>query len=312
MPVRGPSPVEAERVAELIGRHWGVPLARLDYLPEGGGAYHWRAEGDDGARWFVTLDDLDDKPWLGPSRDQVAAGLARAYSAAAELRQTAGLAFVVAPALASSGQPLVPVDDRYTVSVFPHIEGVAGRWGEAVDGAERLGLVAMLAALHDAPAPPGVLRSDLDIPGREELADYAADVAARVARFERLAAQVGNLGGDESGLVMTHGEPHPGNLIRTDAGIALVDWDTVALARPERDLWMLEDGTGGTSAEYARLTGRPVDRDALALYRLRWQLSDMAAFTARLRHAAEDDPDAAWARAGLEATLADVEPRPYG
>ena len=42
-------------------------------------------------------------------------------------------------------------------------------------------------------------------------------------------------------LVITHGEPHPGNLIRTGNGLAMVDWDTVALAPRERDLWMLAD-----------------------------------------------------------------------
>ena len=41
---------------------------------------------------------------------------------------------------------------------------------------------------------------------------------------------------------MTHGEPHAGNVMRTDEGRLLVDWDTVALAPPERDLWMLVVG----------------------------------------------------------------------
>jgi spectinomycin phosphotransferase len=32
-------------------------------------------------------------------------------------------------------------------------------------------------------------------------------------------------------MVVTHGEPHPGNLIQTSAGLVLIDWDTVAVAR---------------------------------------------------------------------------------
>jgi aminoglycoside phosphotransferase (APT) family kinase protein len=36
---------------------------------------------------------------------------------------------------------------------------------------------------------------------------------------------------------LTHGEPHPGNVIGTDDGWLLVDWDTAAIAQPERDLW---------------------------------------------------------------------------
>ena len=36
--------------------------------------------------------------------------------------------------------------------------------------------------------------------------------------------------------VITQGEPHPGNVLRTLAGLRLIDWDVSALARPERDL----------------------------------------------------------------------------
>jgi len=37
----------------------------------------------------------------------------------------------------------------------------------------------------------------------------------------------------------------------------LLDWDTVGLAPPERDLWML---TGDALDQYAGLTGKPVNR----------------------------------------------------
>jgi spectinomycin phosphotransferase len=44
----------------------------------------------------------------------------------------------------------------------------------------------------------------------------------------------------ESGpVVVTHGEPHPGNILRAAGGLYLIDWDTVGLALPERDLWMV-------------------------------------------------------------------------
>ena len=43
-------------------------------------------------------------------------------------------------------------------------------------------------------------------------------------------------------LVVTHGEPHAGNVMRrSDGRHLLVDWDTVAVAPPERDLWMHMD-----------------------------------------------------------------------
>jgi thiamine kinase-like enzyme len=55
-----------------------------------------------------------------------------------------------------------------------------------------------------------------------------------MARFDDLLDRVREVGGP---YVITHGEPHPGNLLRTRAGLRLIDWDMTALARPERDLW---------------------------------------------------------------------------
>jgi len=112
-------------------------------------------------------------------------------------------------------------------------------------------------------------------------------------------------------MVVTHGEPHPGNLIRTRDTLALVDWDTVALARPERDLWMLDDSEGETRAAHQAITGRAPDPEALAAYRLTWALADVAAFTTRLRGEHERDADTEKALDGLHAILAGEEPSPY-
>ena len=55
-----------------------------------------------------------------------------------------------------------------------------------------------------------------------------------LARFDGLLDRVQKARGP---YVITHGEPHPGNLLRTLTGLRLIDWDMIALARPERDLW---------------------------------------------------------------------------
>ena len=49
----------------------------MEYVPEGGGSHHWRVS-EQGGLHFVTVDDLDDKEWLGGSRNAVFAGLRRA------------------------------------------------------------------------------------------------------------------------------------------------------------------------------------------------------------------------------------------
>src|SRR5207249_2255628 len=77
--------------------------------------------------------------------------------------------------------------------------------------------------------------------------------------------------------------PHGGNLIRTEDGLCLIDWDTVALAPPERDLWMLDDGTDAGLQAYTETTGHAIDRSGLDFYRLAWLVTDVAAFTTALR-----------------------------
>jgi spectinomycin phosphotransferase len=99
-----------------------------------------------------------------------------------------------------------------------------------------------------------------------------------------------------SAVVLTHGEPHPGNVIRVGARQMLVDWDTVGLAPPERDLWWVIGEAGPGARRYAELTGRAADPAVLSFYRLRWALDDISSFVDRLRaeHRRTADTEHAW------------------
>jgi spectinomycin phosphotransferase len=129
---------------------------------------------------------------------------------------------------------------------------------------------------------------------RAVLAAHAGEVSGWLATFDRLRAEVTDLDHD---LVITHGEPHPANLIWSGGDVFMIDWDTVGLAVPERDLWMLDDGTQDGFARYVESTGRAIDSAALDLYRLTWTLADLASFLPYLRSARETtaDTDKAWA-----------------
>jgi spectinomycin phosphotransferase len=116
----------------------------------------------------------------------------------------------------------------------------------------------------------------------ERLAQYDLLVSDVIGRLER--------------SVITHGEPHRANTIVTPEGVVLVDWDTVLIAPPERDLWWLAREDVGALAEYERQTAIRVDTAALDLYRLRWDLTDIALFTTQLLGPHNDDPESrtAW------------------
>jgi spectinomycin phosphotransferase len=322
-----------DAVAAALALHWDLVATRLDYLPEGGGAYHWLAATGDGGRWFVTVDDLDTKPWLGADRTGVFAGLAAAYRVAADLHD-GGLSFVVAPRPSTAGDATIRLHPRYSMAVLPFVEGRPGRWGDAIDHNGMSEVVDLLVMLHRSTRSarrarvrprriPG--RATLEValreldrpweggpfaePARHELARHFEVIAGALAASDRMAR---GLADAPAPPVVTHGEMHPGNLILTDEGLALVDWDTVALDRPERDLWFLDDPTGAARAAYEALTGDPIDPLALRYYGLAWALTDLAAFTARLRspHTRNADTERTWS--AVQLLLAGREPAPYG
>jgi spectinomycin phosphotransferase len=328
--VRGALPsVDVAQLQTILAREWRLADSELDYLPVGGGAYHWAATSPAGRR-FITVDDLDTKPWLGTDRDSAFAGLLGAYRTAHELWCGPARSVVVAPEPAGSGDCAYRICDRYSVAVFPFVAGEPGEWGDTVERAEKERLVSLLARLH-AIAPASARRhrlevadrprfeqllTELDRPwnsgpfadaARQELADHSGLIADWFGRFDELAAQLGPFE-----PVITHGEPHPGNLLRTADGIRLVDWDTVAVDRPERDLWMLEDGSGHATSVYEKLTGRVVDPNAITIYRLAWKLADLVAFTVQLYAPHDADPDTEKALWAVRTILAAQEPSPYG
>ena len=245
-----------------LAEGWRIDVAGLRYVPVGGGSYHWVVRDAAGRRWFVTADDLDDKAWLGPTRPAVMVGLVSAMETTLALRD-AGLEFVVAP-VPGCGEALVrPVGPRYAVAVFPFLDGSAGRWGEPLPAAERAVLTDMLAALHRS-APPAsarvaaiglARRAELDAALRNLGRPWRAGPFGEPARtlvagagdrfrglLEGFDRRAGALRAD--GFVITHGEPHPGNVMRVGPRRMLIDWDTVGLGPPERDLSMVTGETG--------------------------------------------------------------------
>ncbi|WP_239163192.1 phosphotransferase [Paractinoplanes rishiriensis] len=288
-------------------RHWGISDLSLEYRPVGAGSYHWSTP----THW-ITVDRAPGEAAF--------ARLDRALRTARGLR----LDFVVAPLPTDQDRVLVRVAPGWAMSVFPLIDGVAGEFGEHPPE-DRAAVTDLLIALHavplDGPAEadlPGsdLARTDLRLPGRDRLeaaladaaladaasgpwtsgpyaepvrqllAGHAATIRAWLAEFDDLAAAVRAAGTD---WVITHGEPHPGNILRTPTGLRMIDWDTVLVAPPERDLWMIPDQV----ARYAAGTGRAVTAAGLTLYRRWWALSDVTVYVTDLRRPHTAGGDAA-------------------
>ena len=90
----------------------------------------------------------------------------------------------------------------------------------------------------------------------------------------------------------------------------LIDWDTVGLAPPERDLWSLATETGDELRRYTELTGRPVDPAAIELYRVRWDLDDLSCFVRDLRAPHRRTPGTEHAWQALQTIITQITTHP--
>lgn len=324
-----PADIEDSEVRQAL-KAWGIDPVTWEYAPVGFGDYHWTATDTRERRWFVTVADLADKSWYGEGARAAFDGLRDAMDTAVALRgaEPHGLDFVVAPVRTADGETVRGVGAGHAVSVFPLVPGTPGHFGETLTAYDRGLVLDLLARLHRAAAPAsarvlppefatrpqleGALRElsrpwdgfgPYAEPARQLLAVHAAALRGRLDEFDR---RVRELRASDAPLVVTHGEPHPGNLLRAGERRLLLDWDTVGLAVPERDLWLVADGgaDGGDSlVRYEEATGRKPDPSALALYRLRWALNDVAEFLTWLHAPHGPTPDARQAWDALTGTV---------
>ncbi|HWW53397.1 MAG TPA: phosphotransferase [Acidimicrobiales bacterium] len=298
---------------------WLVHAEAAAYVPEGGGSHHWRLTDRRGESLFVTVDDLDDKDWMGQNRESVFNGLRRALGTAALLRDEAGLDFVVGPIASVDGEVVRRLGPRYAISVYPFLVGRSYPFGPHTDPERRGQVLDMVIALHGATAtaardarrdePAFGGRRDLEValehPDRPWEGGPFADVA-RLLVAEHAAALLEVVRGFDQLVeatrrtrttpVITHGEPHASNVMSVDGRIVLIDWDTVALGPPERDLWLIASEDGGEISRYQEASGRHIDSASMSLYRLRWYLDDVASAVRLFRrhHQQTEDTQRWW------------------
>jgi spectinomycin phosphotransferase/16S rRNA (guanine(1405)-N(7))-methyltransferase len=302
----------------VLNDRWRFTASSLEYQAVGFGSHHWLVTNAGGVRLFATVDDLAAKVRTADDTTDAAFGrLGRAFATALSLGTDAGLAFVVAPIPTSDGQVLARLTDRYSLVIHPYITGTqAALNDEFINDSDRRAVLDMLSQLHYAHAAKPLaddfvvphmdaLRSMLSEPcqtweggpyaerAHELLGAHAADLEVLVAAYDQLARRVASR---EDRLVITHGEPHAANVMRATGGLVLVDWDTVLLAPPERDLWDMADHDESILDVYASTSGVEIDREALSLYRLWYDLAEISGYLSLFRspHSETADTDESW------------------
>ena len=274
-----PTHVLDATVLSLVRTHLDDEVTAVEHVPVGFGAWHWRADGASGPRLFVTLDP--------PTPRHAAGTLEDTYAVAHALGRD--LPFVHAPVPTTSGAFTIPCGG----DLLSATRWLPGRRPERF-GPEAAALV---RALHDAD-PPG-LRAWTPLVGGDlvERLEGATSSQWRSGPFgeeARLAirSRLGAVGAwladyldlcaglDPSAYVATHGEPGVHNQWLTDDGLRIIDWESLLLAPPERDL---------LSPDAASLV--PHDPDRRRLFDLEWRLSEIDAYAEWLRdpHVGNDD-----------------------
>jgi hypothetical protein len=310
-----PAEVSDRALAGVLADRWSIDVDALSYRPLGFGSHHWELR-EGRRRWFLTVDDLDAKRRL--AKDGRAAALARLRAALATARDLAdaGLHFVVAPVPADDGAIVVGVDGRFVAALYPYIEGRASEGGDFASLSERLAVLDLVTQVHAAESRHA-LADDLSIamddqlhgaiddlgkawdsgpyaePARRLLDRHAVPLLGLLEHHHRLAAAALD---DRDRFVLTHGEPHPANTLVTAAGLRLIDWDTVLVAPPERDLWTVAGDDQRVLDAYTAATGTAVSAEVITCYRLSWDLNESALYIALLRneHTATADVAESW------------------
>jgi spectinomycin phosphotransferase len=283
----------------------------------GFGDHHWELTDSTGCRWFVTVAALTGG-WRGTAPAAGYADLRGAMDTVIALAG-AGLEFAVAPVPTAGGQALAPFGPEHAITVFPHLGGTCRDLSPELPPRDRPALIDMLARLHNATPrvrrtapvrlPDLAARPVLEAafgelsgpwsggpysePARELLSGHASRLGRALTIFDDLVHVAARSGT----LVITHGEPHPGNILRAAGKLRLIDWDTAGLALPERDLWAVAGIDSREGERYAGLTGHRVDAAAMRMYRMRWSLDEIALSLSDFRgpHQQNEDTELTWA-----------------
>jgi spectinomycin phosphotransferase len=305
-------------ILAALADRWGIVGVDIDYLPVGAGGHHWLVQDTDSARWFITANSLFVRGhWLEADAEAIFARAKAAYETARQL----GFGFVLAAVADRRGEVLHRVHPDWALSVYPYRPGVS-------DDASRVTVAGFIGQLHEIPVPATAPRWRTELPHRDCIESVLAErdsppwttgpygeptrrlltenrdrVREMLACYDRLAAEVDS---DPEPWVLTHGEPHWANTLRlADGTTYLIDWDSVAIAPRERDLWQLLDTpTGpvweayvGGAAAGAGVNGVRMPRPAaMEMFRRWWPLAEIGEYVRQFSrpHSGNADDAAAW------------------
>ncbi len=285
-----------QRIKDVLCAAYGIAPAALEFLPLGNDSRAWSYRVEAGpTRYFAKL-----------RRGE----LKQAALHVPQTLQRLGIEQAVAPLATLAGDLSTPVNDEFSLILYPFIAGRSA-WGMRLKPAQWRAWGRIVRAIHNAPVDsqlaqvverevfgmkwlPGIALVERAL----EAGRFKSEAAQRVAKIwreqsdeialckQRFCALGERLTKQAPLFVICHADIHTANIIVTDEGdIKIVDWDEVLLAPIERDLmFFLGDGHAPQS-EAAFLAGYGdchIDRAAIAYYRYDWTLQEFADYGERV------------------------------
>lgn len=310
-----PTDLDEGQLRAELAASWNFAAETLSYWPVGFGSHHWLAADGAGRQLFLTVHDLPQMLHSRLDSAQAAFGrLETAFGCALSLRREADLEFVIAPVPAVGGEVVRRLSDRYSLAVFPYLTDCEPGQVGPFPPADRPEIVRLLTDLHRATPKIAPQQCDFELQNADALHtaiestgqpwltgrygerarvlldQHTAGVIALMTAYVDLAAGARSR---PERFVVTHGEPNARNVLRTPVGFVIVDWDFARLAPPERDLWELAETDPSVLAAYTDATGTAIDYGALALFRMWYDLSEIAGYIELFRADHHDTDDAA-------------------
>ena len=290
------SGISYEQLIQLINLEYDLGIVSVVFLPRGEEAFAYLATGADGRRHFVRMQE-----------SARTADLGIALRVAARLRADCALEEVVAAYRNRRGS-YTSYLGRYTVVLFPYVEGVSA-WERPLTDEQVERAAAMMARLHASLrcfAGPMPLRATFANPfaapiervlegcrrpvplgkWQQRVRELVlAEERAIRAGLERMRWMEEQLRALDLDWVMTHGDPNRANIIvAPDGGLHLIDWGEIAIGPRERDLFAF------TGDHFRRFLRRYLDCDpaarlhvpVFAFYEWRWTMQEIADYTTRI------------------------------
>lgn len=293
-----PPHLSTERLVACLEWEYGLTVTSITFLP-------WGADVDTAVYRIETGDDA-----------QLFLKLRRSFEPASvivpHLLAGQGAQNIIAPLTTRAGELFVEFEG-FTVLLAPFVEGVSG-WDTHLTPEQWRALGLGLKALHTIEVPESlraiVPRESFDATARlfvqqlleESVACRGGDVIAaelvRIVQEKRdvialLLWQAQELSArlllQPPAYCLCHGDIHAGNVLLCEGKLLIVDWDTLILAPPERDLMFIGGGVGGCWNQpqevqwfeegYGAYESNPI---VLAYYRCERIIQDIAEFAQAL------------------------------